>query len=283
MDIEKLNEALAAWQEGPKLDESDYHNSTGFLSNSFIGDFLSCEYGAILGYGIKENQPFNSVFAIGHLVEAEIFEGKEGRNKMLERYGDNALKKDGKPYKWTEDSRELAQSVTKHNKLKDLFRSEGSIYHQIITFDLHGFKWRGEIDYLNLNKNTEIDLKTTKDFNDKSWNEETRQKDMTFIDNWNYHRQRALYQVGIKSNFDQMVQPRILAVSKKNKSVRMFKFDDQDRLDYEISSLLPITDRIKTVINGEDKPQQCEVCDHCVASETVDTEILTSEYCANWS
>lgn len=283
MDIEKFNEALAIWQEGPLLDNDNYHNSTGFLSNSFIGDFLKCEYSSIIGYAIKEQQAFNSVFAIGHLVEAEIFEGEEGRNKMLKKYGNDALKKDGNPYKWTEDSRALAQSVTKHKKLTELFRSEGSIYHQVITFDLHGFKWRGEVDYLNLNKNTEIDLKTTKDFNEKSWNEETRTKDLTFIDYWNYHRQRALYQVGIKSNFDQLVQPRILAVNKKTKSVRMYKFDDQSRLDYEISNLIPITDRIKEVIAGEDKPQECQVCDHCVESESVDFEILTSEYCANWN
>ncbi len=282
MDIKKLNEALKIWQAPAFLDPEEYHNSTGFLSNSFIGDFLKCEYSAIIGYGIKEKQPFNPVFAIGHLVEAEIFEEEEGRDKMLKLFGSDVLKNDGTPYKWTEDASRLAKSVTKHKKLVELFRSEGSIYHQTMVFNLHGMMWRGEIDYLNLNKNTEIDLKTTKDFNSKSWNEETRQKDKTFIDDWNYHRQRALYQVGIKENFHQQVQPRILAVNKTTESVRMYKFDDQERLDYEISQLLPITDRIKEVIAGEDQPKQCEVCSLCVASEDVETEILTSEFCAKY-
>jgi len=283
MDIEKLTKALEIWRAPAFLDPEEYHNSTGFLSNSFIGDFLKCEYSAIVGYAIKEKQKFSQVFALGHLVEAEIFEGEEGREKMLKQYGNNALTKSSKlPLKWTEDASRLALSVTRHKKLAELFRSEGSIYHQTMVFNLHGMMWRGEIDYLNLNKNTEIDLKTTKDFNSKSWNEETRQKDKTFIDDWNYHRQRALYQVGIKENFHQQVQPRILAVNKTTESVRMYKFDDQERLDYEISQLLPITDRIKEVIAGEDKPKQCEVCALCVSSEDVETEILTSEFCAKY-
>ncbi len=282
MNIEKLSKALEIWRAPAFLDPEEYHASTGFLSNSFIGDFLKCEYSSIISYGIKESQAFNPVFAIGHLVEAEIFEGEEGKQAMLKSYGRNALKKDDTPYKWTEDSSRLAKSVTRHDKLKELFRSEGSVYHQTMTFSLFGMPWRGEIDYLNLKKNTEIDLKTTKDFNDKSWNEVTRQKDLTFIDHWNYHRQRALYQVGIKENFDQLVQPRILAVNKTTESVRMYKFDDQARLDFEINNLKSITDRIKMVIDESELPSQCGVCANCVASEDVDTEILTSAFCASY-
>lgn len=342
MNIELLTEALAIWQEGPRLDKEDYHSSTGFLSNSMIGDFLSCEYNAVIEYAIKEKQPFNQVFAIGHLVEAEIFEGEEGRKEMLVRYKDNAFtdptqaaiklyedrvilcsllnadamdeprlmpngKKPTKPQlekferirkeygekfpeypkpiekSWVKDATALAQSVTRHKKLVDLFRSEGSIYHQAMVFDLLGMKWRGEIDYLNLNKNTEIDCKTTaSDFRDKSWNDLTRCKDLTFIDSWDYHRQRAVYQFGINQLYDQMVQPRILAISKKTKSVRIFKFDDQDRLDNEIKKLVPIVDRIKEVLAGEDKPTQCEVCPRCVDAEDVNKEILTSTFCAGW-
>jgi len=282
MDIEKLTKALEIWRAPAFLDPDEYHNSTGFLSNSFIGDFIGCEYSALIKYAIKEKQPFSQTFAIGHLVEAEIFEGEEGRENMLNKYGKNALKKDGSPYKWTEYSSRLAKSVTRHEKLRDLFRSEGSIYHQTMTFSLFGLMWRGEIDYLNLNKNTEIDLKTTKDFNSKSWNEETRKKDLTFIDEWNYHRQRALYQKGINENFGQIVQPRILAVNKTTESVRMYKFDDQERLKHEISELFSITDRFKAIVDGDEKPQQCQVCSHCVASEDVDTEILTSEFCASY-
>jgi len=323
MDIEKLNEALEIWNKPPYLDPNNYHNSLGFLSNSFIGSFINCEYAAIIDGALKEPSEYNEAFFIGHATEALIFNGQKGFDEVIQDhkiYVLNArkvadLKKDlerpdlpmsllnkkrlpelqqlakesgidiydkKKPKSAVYEAYNLAKSVIRHAHLKALLRAEGSIYHQVITFDLHGVKWRGEIDYLNLNKNTEIDLKTTaSDYHERSWNEETKTKDFTFIDSWNYHRQRALYQVGIKQKYDQLVQPRILAVSKKTKSVRMFKFDDQERLDHEIRLLLPIVQRFKAVLDG-DKPQQCETCKHCVESEDVRGEILTSKFCAAW-
>lgn len=337
MNLEKLNQSLSIWQGGAEL-KNNYHSSTGFLSNSFIGSFLKCEYDAIISYAIKDPQPFNENFGIGHATEAIIFEGEKGLQKQIDYYGHAAIKpptkdaidtfnyhnnavdynldKDNyvlpngkKPTKtqvtkfikllnqhgtnkssppqstersWVKDSRKLANSVTRHKNLVDLFRSEGSIYHQVITFDLHGMKWRGEIDYLNLNKQTEIDLKTTKGINDKSWNEDDRLYNNTFIDNWNYHRQRALYQYGVKQIYNETVLPRILAIDKVSQSVRMFRFDDQERLDHEIKWLIPVTDRIKEVISGEDLPKKCETCSNCIESEKVDFEILTSEFCAEW-
>jgi len=336
MNMDKLQQALVIWQQGPKL-KTDYHSSTGLLSNSFIGDFIKCEYDAIISYAIKEPQPFNETFGIGHVTEALIFEGDKGLKKQIDYYGhaaiqpptkkalelfvdhtnaidynldpDYVLPNGKKPTKtqvtklirvlsecgtqypippqsterpWVKKSRELAKSVTRHKNLVDLFRSEGSIYHQVITFDLHGMDWRGEIDYLNLNKGTEIDLKTTKGINDKSWNDVNKQHDMTFIDNWNYHRQRALYQVGIYQQYGEMVTPRILAIDKGTSSVRMFKFDDQKRLEHEIRSLEPIVSRIKEVIAGESVPDKCGSCAQCIECEKVDFEISTKEFCAYW-
>jgi len=280
MNIDLLTKALKVWQEGPKFNKEDYHASTGLLSNSFIGDFINCEYSAVIKHALKTESGFNQNFAIGHIVEAEIFEGEEGRERMIEVYKNNAISANtGKPYKWLEDTRFFAQSVIRHQKYVDLFRSEGSKYHQSLVFELLGMKWRGEVDYLNINKAAEIDLKTTADMYKKTWNESTRSKE-TFIESWNYFRQRALYQYGINQLFDVQVTPRILAICKKTQSVRMFRFDDQERLDSEIGLLTPIVDRIKEVIAGEDNPHQCERCALCVESEKpADYEILVSEFC----
>lgn len=218
MDTE-YQKALNVWKQGQKLNDDDYHASTGFLSNSFIGDFQECEYSAIIEGALKQGDTFSQTYAIGHLVEAYIFEGEEGFLNMCERYKHKAYSKQkgktNQPLKWVTDSKVWANQVLRHDYLKRLLRSESSIYHQVITFDLHGMKWRGEIDYLNLNKMTEIDLKTTKsNFKDRKFNPETRNYDLTFIDEWNYHRQRALYQEGIKQTYDKLVTPRILGISK---------------------------------------------------------------------
>lgn len=322
MNHELLTEALTIWQEGPKFNKEDYHSSTGLLSNSFIGDFIKCEYSAIIQHALKTESGFNENFAIGHATEAYIFEGQSGFDKMLSKYKDEAYNKKLKtkliegilesgvsintkaelnklkmpeiyeacascnvdiydklnPKSWVWDSYHFAKSVTRHKKYVDLFRSEGSKYHQALVFELCGMKWRGEVDYMNLNKLAEIDLKTTADMHKRTWNEETRTK-QNFIESWNYFRQRALYQYGIKQLFDKQVVPRILAICKKTKSVRMFQFDDQERLDSEIGLLIPIVDRVKEVIAGEDKPQQCERCATCVESESpAEYEIKASQF-----
>lgn len=339
MNQELYRKALDVWQDGPKV-APDYHDCTGFMSNSFVGDFIECEYSAIIKYAKIQDKDtgFKEAFATGHLVEAICFEGDEGKDKMLERYKDNAFKPipeskqkkwddyilakkmkpvledssteftiDNEPltkiqvnkfkkildnppeepeaetYAWVDHSIEYAESIMRHDNIKRLLQSESSKYHQTLIFNMFGMSWRMEADYLNLNKSIEVDMKTTKaSFSDRSWNQSTRSKSNTFIDDWNYHRQRAVYQYGIKSIYDSIVVPHILAVSKKNKSVRMFKFDDQARLDNELSKLAFVADRAKEVIAGESEPILCEECEQCVSSEKVDFVINTSSYCAEF-
>ena len=340
MNTEKLNKALKVWQAEPKLETDNYHNSTGYLSNSFISDFLKCEYNAVIKYALKEETEENKRhFAVGHAAEAKVFEGEPGLKKTIKRYGEYAMKPPSKkdkeewvnhtravawhrsgdlftlpnkkkptaaqtkmyerllnekghdyqpepketPRSWVLEADELAESILRHENLRNLFRAESSVYHQIITFELHGFWWRGEIDYMNLNKEMEVDLKTTAHCFSKRFKSELGLGMVdTFIDLYDYHRQRALYQEGIKQIFDKVVVPHICAVSKKTKSVRIFKFDDQSRLDYELAYLKPVCDRLKEILAGEIEPTQCEVCPECVESETMNKMIKTSVYCAPW-
>ena len=286
MNQELYSKALEVWQAGPQANSDDYHSSTGFLSNSFISDFLQCEYNAMIKFAKVDDieAGFNEHFAIGHLTEAIIFEGDEGRQKMLERYKDDVFLKRGSGVKaWVTLSEELARRFMRQEKLMRVVNDENSVYHQPIFFKLHGVDFRAEVDCLNIKQLTEIDLKTTKSDFKKDNNENTRKRDITFIDEYNYHRQRAIYQAGIKSIFNAHVLPRIFAISKSNYSIRPFMFRDQERLNYEIANLAPVVDRFKEVVSGEVEPRQCEICTRCVDSEVIDYEIDTSEYCAPWN
>jgi hypothetical protein len=275
----KLNEAIAVWNEGPKLNKNNYHMSTGYLSNSFIKAFQECEYSSIINYAFKEDETSNPVFITGHLVEAYVFGGYTGWHNMITTIGQPCHQKNGKPYKWVEDSMVFGKAIIKHENLKNLLRTCDSIYHKVITFELHGRQWCGELDYLNINKETEIDLKTTaSDFYNHAYNPISRKRDLTFIDEYNYHLQRALYQEGIRQEYGITNTPRIIAVSKKTKSVKLFKFDDQERLNLELIKLVPIVERFEKVLGGI-VPNKCHICPQCVAAETVEMETLTSTYC----
>jgi hypothetical protein len=282
MDQEIYNKALDVWQAGPVM-KDDYHASTGLISNSFIGAFQKCQYGAIIESSkiLPNDQGFKQCFAEGHLTESQIFEGNSGFEKMMVRYGDDVYTKAGKPREWVNHCKGYAESVLRHDNIKKLLRSESSQYHKTLLFDMFGLKWKAEVDYLNLNKHVEVDLKSTKDeFSKRSWNDDQRARINTFIDEWNYHRQRAVYQKGIESIYDEKILPHILAVSKKNKSVRLFKFDNQDRLDFEIKKIKELSETIKPILAGEQDPKQCEECEHCVRDEIIDFAISVSSYCA---
>jgi hypothetical protein len=290
--MSKLKQALEIWK-APKLSD-DYHASTGYLSNSFIGDFLKCEYSAIIKHALKTESEFNKAFAVGHLVEALVFEGEDGFNKCLQRYGDNAVsKRDGKPLAWTLEARELAEAVLKQKLIISNF-VKGAIYHQVYTFEFNGLSWRGEIDCLNLEKGYELDFKTTQSSlgidpknespyeSDCSWNSSTKKRDLTFIDDYNYHRQRALYQFAIKQNTGVDVTPYILAVSKTSKKVELFIFDDSERLAFEMKMVESITNVFKRILAGEVEPTECGFCSECVEKHVITSAISTSSYCANW-
>ncbi len=282
MNHETYDKALTVWQEGPDVKE-DYHSSTGLISNSFVGNFIKCEYSAVIEYSrvLKPKDEFKECFAVGHITEAYVFEGQPGFIKMTERYKENIYQKNGNLYKWVADCKVYGDAIIKKKAFRDLLRSEGSQYHKTYLFSMFGLDWKAEIDYLNLIKRAEVDLKTTRsEFSNRSWNPKARLKNFTFIDEWNYHRQRAVYQKAIKIIDDVDVKPHILAVCKSNNSVRLFEFDDQSRLDYELKQLEPVADRIKKVLSGEESPEMCEECEHCVRDEKIDYAISVSTYCA---
>lgn len=280
---DRYKQALEVWNQGPKLNEDDYHSSTGLMSNSFIGSFTKCEYSAIISDTEPESGDNKKCFAEGHLIEAYIFDGEEGFNKMKAHYGDfliakNTLNTTRKELKWVNDALITAKFMSKH-PLAKFIQSESSQYHEIISFELEGVMFRMEIDCLNLNKETEIDVKTVGYcLFDKQWNGERR---VNFIEAHNYTRQRALYQLGIKDKYEVLVTPRIYAGSKKTRSCRMFRFDNQDRLNDEIENIKPVIERFQAVLEGAE-PHKCEVCSHCVDDEVIDFEILTSEFCAKY-
>lgn len=275
----QLENALKVWQGKPTIDANNYHSSTGYLSNSFLSAFNKCQFGALIDSVKAKDEEFNETFATGHLVEAYLF-GVE--DECLARYGSDALLKSGDQKAWAKKAKELASSIMRHKNIMKLLTSDTAKYHEVITFELYGLPFKSEIDCLDLSKHAEIDIKTTaSDFVKKEYNPKTRKYDLTFIDAFNYHRQRALYQFAIYSKFEVKVLPRILAVSKATQSVKLFQFDDQNRLDFELAQIEITCEVFKKVLNGQE-PNRCGICETCVEHEIIDYEVLTSSYCGEW-
>lgn len=263
------------WFKTP-IQNGSYHDWTGFISNSFLGDFEECQFGALTKFTTPQEKEFNETFATGHAVEAKVFGGQQGFDAYLARVTEHAYMKSGKAYAWVTKANDYADAIIRQAKIMKLLA--GGIYHQTIAFEMFGFAFKAEVDYMNVDKKIEVDLKTTaSNFVDHDYNPLEKVRNLTFIDKYNYHRQRAIYREAIVSQFAFVPKQYILAVSKTTKSVKLFHFDDAERLDNELRKVEGQLEVLKDILAGE-APLRCGICEYCVATEIIDSAILVSKF-----
>jgi hypothetical protein len=132
----------------------------------------------------------------------------------------------------------------------------------IVTGELFGTTWKGKIDCLNVEDEYFVDIKTTKDMHERKWNENYGSRE-TFIVNFGYVLQMAIYQKLLFQQYGKSFMPIIAAVSKQTPSEARLITIDQDNMDYELVMLKEKIERIVRVKNGEEKPKHCGLCEYC--------------------
>lgn len=137
----------------------------------------------------------------------------------------------------------------------------------IIQGELFGIKWRGMVDVLNIEKGFFSDLKTTQAISKKYGG-------LTFIEQYGYIEQMAIYRKLIKQQFDKDLIPYIVAVEKNDNPLKaIIKVDERytvpklEEIEYSI-------ERIKAVKEGREQPVGCGICEYCRKINKV-TQILT--------
>lgn len=140
----------------------------------------------------------------------------------------------------------------------------------IMIGEISGIPFKIQVDVLNIEKVRFVDLKTTRNIKDKTWNPETKEKE-NFILHWDYLLQFAIYAEIIRQNLkmNHYLQPYIIAVDKQehpdHEIIEMGTSFIESKLE-EIESKLP---RIMDVRNGKLKPMRCDNCDYCRATKKI--------------
>lgn len=132
----------------------------------------------------------------------------------------------------------------------------------IVTGKLFGTQWKGKIDCLNLEEEYFVDIKTTKDMHERKWNENYGSRE-TFLVNFGYVLQMAIYQELLLQQYGKTCTPIIAAVSKQTPSEARLITIEQDKMNYELVLLKEKIERIVRVKNGEEKPNHCGLCEYC--------------------
>lgn len=244
-------------------DENYYSNEADwqYMSTSQYKSFLKCEAAALAKLK-GEWQPSSDPKAllVGNYVHSyfeslEVHEAfkEENKSKMFSSRKPHGLLKD------FQIAEQMIERLKQEEAFMNIYQGEKEA---IVIGELFGATWKGKIDCLNLEEGYFVDIKTTKDMHERKWNEEYGARE-TFLVNFGYVLQMAIYQELILQKFGKHCIPIIAAVSKQTPSEARLITIDEDKMAYELVLLKEKIERIVKVKNGEEKPQACGVCEYC--------------------
>ncbi len=103
---------------------------------------------------------------------------------------------------------------------------------------------------LNLSDGYFVDIKTTKDIHERKWNE-TYAERATFIENYGYVLQMAVYCELLRQQYKKDFVPIIAAVSKQTPSEARLITLSNDKMAFELFQLRETIGEVQKVKNGE--------------------------------
>lgn len=244
-------------------DDNYYSNEADwqFMSVSQYKGFQKCE-AAQLAKLKEEWQPVSDPIAllVGNYVHS-YFEDLKIHEAFKEEHKDRMFSK-RKPYGLLKDFK-IAEQMIDRLIVEDFFLN---VYQgkkeEIVTGDLYGINWKSKIDCLSVEDGYFVDIKTTKDIHERKWNDNYNER-ATFIENYGYVLQMAVYKELLKQKYNKEFVPIIAAVSKQTPSEAKLITLDEDKMIFELILLKENIDHISKVKTGEEAPTYCGQCDYC--------------------
>lgn len=245
-----------------KLTNNNYYSQCAnqeYFSVSQVKDFLKCEAYAmakINGEWIEEPTP---AMLIGSYVDSYF----EGTLDNFKERTPEIFKKDGT----LKADYILAENIIQKIETDPLFMLCLSGKKQIImTGEFLGTQWKIKMDSY-IEQEAIVDLKVVKKLREVFWSRGGRQ---SFIENWGYDLQLAVYQEIVKQNTGAYLDCIIAAVDKqKYPDIDCILIPD-DQLDFRRRDLAFKMPRIIDVKAGKEPPKRCGICDYCRATKKLE-------------
>lgn len=253
-----------------KLTDANYYGNKSawhYMSVSQYKDFMKCEAAALAKLkGDWEPITDPKALLVGNYVHS-YFESDEVHEDFKEQHNDQMFSS-RKPYGLLKDF-QIAEQMIERLEQEEMFKS---LYigekETIVTGELFGVDWKGKIDCLNLSDGYFVDIKTTKDMHEKKFNEQYGQR-VTFIENFGYVLQMAVYCELLKQQYGSDFVPLIAAVSKQTPSEARIITIDQDKMAFEMVMLRDNLEHVQNVKMGEAEPHACGTCEYCRGSRRI--------------
>ncbi|WP_321543321.1 PD-(D/E)XK nuclease-like domain-containing protein [Halalkalibacterium halodurans] len=245
-----------------KLNSDNYHSTSAnsqYMSVSLFKKFLDCEARTMAELRGDYTPPLSNALVVGSYVHA-AFENPEAFAAIEEQYSDMIFKKRGGGKYADFETADRMIDCLKADPFV-MFALEGD-KEEIYTGELFGAQWKIKVDSINHIRKTFSDIKTTSDLHKRYWS--TKYDGwVSFVEEWGYVFQMAIYREIIKQNEDEYYTPYIVAVTKENPPNKAVLHIDDSRFDFELEFAEMKLERILQVKSGEVDAVGCQKCDYC--------------------
>ena len=248
-----------------QLSDANYYSQEAnehYMSVTVFKRFLACEAEALAelkGIWVPERDP--TALLAGNYLHS-YFESPEAHQSFIDAHPEmfstrGSTKGQLKtPYKVAES---MIQALKDDPSFQAVYQGNKE---EILTGEIDGVKWMGRLDCFDPARAFFLDLKTTQDLHKKYWiTDENRWG--SFVEEYNYPLQMAVYQELIRQNYGTRPAPILVAVSKQDPPDKAFVAIPQDNLDDAMDQLLAAQPRVERIVAGEVKQHRCEQCDYC--------------------
>lgn len=263
-DIKKMDEVITENYYDLATDRQ-YMNSTQY------GNWLKCEAQEKARQDGKWQEEEKKVFVVGNYVHA----WNDGTmEEFIDRYRDTIFKSKGGKYKDFVVADEVIVTLAHDEFIMYLLDSDTATKEEIFVAFFAGAWWKIRIDHLDLPKGRMIDIKTSGDFHKKVWDNE-RGKYVNFVEGYNYPRQMAIYEKGVREATGcDPLEVLIVAGEKKIPADKMvIDMTNHNRFEAELQAIEANMQRILKVKYGYEEPRRCGRCDYCKTTKQLDSTV----------
>ena len=250
----------------------DYYSAASarrYWSISQYKRFRECEARALAELeGEWEDQRDNTALLVGNMVHS-YFESPEAHKKFMDENADAMISKAGKTKGQLKSDFLVGQRMIERLESdKEFMKCYVGQKEVAVTGKIGGVEFKGKIDCLNVEKGYFVDIKTTKsDIDSEVWvQDEASGKNIQvrWFEAWGYILQMAAYKKMLEEEYGKEFLPIIYAVTKEPyPDTRAIAFESQEILDYELTKLSMLIQRLDKVKRGEEKATPCGHCEYC--------------------
>ena len=250
----------------------DYYSAASarrYWSISQYKRFRECEARALAELeGEWEDQRDNTALLVGNMVHS-YFESPEAHKKFMDENADAMISKAGKTKGQLKSDflvgKRMIERLEADKEFMECYVGQKEV---AVTGKIEGVEFKGKIDCLNVEKGYFVDIKTTKsDIDTEVWVQDEasgRNIQVRWFEAWGYILQMAAYKKMLEEEYGKEFLPIIYAVTKEPyPDTRAIAFESQKILDYELTKLSVLIQRLDKVKRGEEKAKPCGHCEYC--------------------